>query len=137
MVNQMHGKQMVIKRKYELPNKEMHPSSVWPSDWGGFSNFSTFGGHSRLLTSHIFRMIAATSAVRPLHSSHRGDSGITNLLRKKNYEKDTTTKKNWLKKLDCVWNVELFTIKSKGIRQEWRYTVAKFGNLVLDMQFQK
>lgn len=77
MVNQIHGKQMVIKRKYELPNKEMHPSFVWSADGGGFNSFSTFGGHSRLLTAHIFRMIVATSAVRPLHSSHLGDSGIT------------------------------------------------------------
>lgn len=79
MVNQMHGKQMVIKRKYELPNKEMCPSPVCSLDGGGFNNFSRFGGHSRLLISHIFRMIVATSAVRPLHNSHLGDSGITNL----------------------------------------------------------
>lgn len=70
---------MEIKRKYELPNKEMHPSFVCSFDGGGFNNFSTFGGQSRLLTSHIFRMIVATSAVRPLHNSHLGDSGITNL----------------------------------------------------------
>lgn len=70
---------MVIKRRYLLPNKEMHPSPPCSFDVGGFNNFSTFGGHSRLLTSQTFRMITATSAVRPLHSSHLGDSGITNL----------------------------------------------------------
>lgn len=75
----MQGKQIVIKRKYELPNKEKHPPPDFSSDGGGFNNFSTFGGHSRLLTSHTLRMIVATSAVRPLHSSHLGDSGITNL----------------------------------------------------------
>lgn len=79
MVNHMHGKQIVIKRKYGLPNKEMHPSPVCSFDGGGFNNFSTFGGHSRLLTSQTLRTIVTTSAVRPLHSSHRGDSGITNL----------------------------------------------------------
>lgn len=57
----------------------MHPSPPCSFDVGGFNNFSTFGGHSRLLTSQTFRMITATSAVRPLHSSHLGDSGITNL----------------------------------------------------------
>lgn len=71
---------MVIKRKYEFPNNEMHPPLVRSLIGGGFSSFSTFGGHSRLLTAHTFRIIAATSAVRPLHRSHRGDSGITNLV---------------------------------------------------------
>lgn len=105
MVNQMHQKQMVIKRKYELPNKEMHPSSVWSSlDGGGFNSFSTFGGHSRLLTSHTFRMMVATSAVRPLHSSHLGDSGITNLSKCK-------CKLNWRKankKIKCDEDYAIF-----------------------------
>lgn len=75
----MHGKQIVIKRKYALPNNEMHPSFVCSLIGGGFNNFSTFAGHSRPLTAHTFRIIVATSAVRPLHNSQRGDSGITNL----------------------------------------------------------
>lgn len=66
IVNQMHGKQKVIKRKYELPNSEIHPSLDCSLNGGGFKSFSTFGGHSRLLTAQIFRMICATSAVRPL-----------------------------------------------------------------------
>lgn len=81
MVNHIHGKQTVIKRKYEFPNSEMHPSSVCSSSGGGFNSFSTFGGHSRLFTSQIFRIIDATSAVRPLHSNQRGLSGITNLFK--------------------------------------------------------
>lgn len=77
----MHGKQKVIKRKYELPNSEIHPSLVCSLSGGGFNSFSTFGGHSRLLTAQIFRISCATSAVRPLHKSHLGDSGITNLIK--------------------------------------------------------
>lgn len=78
-MNQIHGKQIVINRKYELPNKEMHPPLFRSLIGGGLSNFSTFGGHSRLLMAHTFRIMAATSTVRPLHNSHLGDSGITNL----------------------------------------------------------
>lgn len=80
MVNQMHRKQIVIKRKYGVANSEMHPSSFSSFMGGGnFNSFSKLAGNSRLFTAHAFLIIAATSAVRPLHKSHRGDSGMTNL----------------------------------------------------------
>lgn len=77
----MHKKQIVIKRKYALPNNSMQLSSVFSFCGGGRKCFSILGGMSRLFTSHAFRIIAATSAVRPLHNSQRGDSGMTNLPR--------------------------------------------------------
>lgn len=58
----------------------MQPASACSSSGGGFNSFSTFGGHSRLLTTQTLRMMAATSAVRPLHKSQRGLSGMTNLV---------------------------------------------------------
>lgn len=77
----MHKKQIVIKRKYFEANKNIHAwysVSFFVVD-GGFNNFSMFSGMRRLFVIHAVLMIKATSAVRPLHSNHLGDSGITNL----------------------------------------------------------
>lgn len=74
----MHQKQIVINRKYFDPNKLKQPASL--SIWfGGFNNFVIFAGNSRPLTFAALRIISSTSATRPLHKSHRGDSGIINL----------------------------------------------------------
>lgn len=75
----MHRKQIVINRKYFVPNNLTHPSSP-SSSVGGFNNLSIFGGSSRPLNSAAALIIAFTSLTLPLHKSHRGDSGITNLF---------------------------------------------------------
>lgn len=74
----MHRKQIVINRRYLVPNNLTQPSSL-SSSAGGFNSLSILGGSSRPLNSAAAFIIAFTSLTRPLHKSHRGDSGITNL----------------------------------------------------------
>lgn len=87
----MHKKQKVTRRKYFVRNKLQTASDSSSSALGGIKSLSKLSGSSRLLNAAAFLIISLTSEIRPLHKSHLGDSGTTNLQKKK-----TTKKINWI-----------------------------------------
>lgn len=77
----MQRKQNVTNRRYFVRKSSLTPDSA--SSHGGFKNLSRLSGSWRLLNRAALWITCFTSLTRPLHRSHRGLSGTTNLLNRK------------------------------------------------------
>lgn len=76
----MQRKQNVTSRRYFVRKSSTTPDADSSALHGGFKYLSRFSGSSRPLKRAALRSICFTSLTRPLHRSHRGDSGTTNLV---------------------------------------------------------
>lgn len=70
----------MTSRRYFVRKSSTTPDADSSALHGGFKYLSRFSGSSRPLKRAALRSICFTSLTRPLHRSHRGDSGTTNLV---------------------------------------------------------